>query len=676
MDKKRNTKELELFEKKENNNLQEKRDISKKQEETEKISTVNENNSSKKGDDHSFYSDKEPQNKIKKLWKNNKLFKHGIIWGTVAAIGLSVGLGVGLGIDWTHSSNRIIINPDFSHNPSEEEWEDWLNQRVDSIDVKIDRLVDEAILYRAEELENEGTFNKYSAKWLPQAEKQADNSIRTEKDDYKKNYGSQWKKEWTKKLITEGFDNEEEYRTHKISTSIYGYIENLYIGNDKYINTTNNTGYQFSSSIKSNAGSGSYKVISNSAELNKTNVEEYYELYLRTQIPLATSSIDLSWTFTDSTGIYHGLDGNEIVFADSGSDFINTFHVFRAIYNGNDATEHYNGDWIEEEMNKGINGSIERMGVSGNTTDEASLALKNNIITTLFNGGNDTVTTNVIDGKDFAEQLHLSIGSAVSELSTGVSWPTDINDVKTEDFEIVDGETLRKAGIYFLNGSGAAGNTGVKTELNKGSGGRAISRILEIENISPGSTEYLLTFTTTGLSITKVQGIDSTDFDNVNASLLFDVGKDYTTKDLNKITDSNNSSNDLVPNFGILTDFDTWIQSNLDYLILNDALTDNTFVQANFTNDDPPLNEIVKTLYGDFYTLPFTSMERKTNSYEDYLDENNTVYEAIDPTKFNTLKTTLNDELIYYIYDWTKNNYVPITIEEILANNGDLTIGI
>lgn len=641
-------------------------------------------------DGHSFYTGNDGDNKIKKLWKGNKIFKHGLIWGTVAAIGLSVGLGVGLGVNWRGTRSFV----DFPYAPSDDELNDWLDQRVDAIDIKVNRLSDSAVLYIADELSQEREWNQgedefkvfpnYQGMWLPSAERTADNEISSEKDDYKRNYGGNWSKEWTKKLITDGFDSEDEYKTSKIAGQIYTRIENVFSGSN-VIDTTDINGiadFEYVSTISSN--SGIYRGISNSYATNQIDLEPYYELYLQSEKPVAINNLDLEWSFVDSSGIYNGLDGVQIEFADAGDSFIRTFDILRAMHNGDSTTERYNGDWIEDEISKSTTG-ISRLGTNGFSGDSS---VSNNLLGTLLNGGNDIYNTDSSEASDLGKTLHDAIFTSV-DVNAEWDWKTDINDVTIEDFDRLTPEVIAQAGIYFYDN--------IEDELNKGPNAneRAISRVINIGaddgKFADGAenyNNYLLSFTTSGASLTKVYGLEdeiTPGFSGIDTDDLYEMAnKDagelgYTQHDLNKLANPNDPNNSEIPNFGIIGDFESWVSSNLRTLILNEALTSIDFIEDNELDTDvdgePTLEEIVKNIYYNLDLDGYKNRSQTLFGYENYLEDNAEVYGLADGTGLDTLKISIENVFGYFKFEDDEDNYRPWSIRDILDNDGDLTGG-
>lgn len=650
----------------------------------EEKKTQEKDNLPKKEDNHSFYQPKEEEGKFKKAW-SKKSVKHSVIWGTTFVVALSVGLGVGLGINWSKTNNGINL----PGGVTEEELEEWIKERGNYVGIKTDRLADQAIMEEIDRLEEEGSFKPVIANNIRlRAENKAKDQVSTEKDDFKSNHGNSWEKEWIKNLIENGFDNEDEYKDNIIANEIKSNITNLYTESSKLKSisqTEQESGeWKYVSSVK-DKNNGMYKAISNKYELNRVDVEEYFELYLMSQKPIAAGQQSSNFSFKGDS-IWNGYDGERIEFS-SVDEIKNSWYLFYDIFNQEEFKDFYGNS---NELEGGIKriGSSAFMSNGGEDPDPDPdpdsyeeepesgdvQAINGNFYTTTFLE-NEIVTPPLDNAfgnelqesgdNDFSNALNSAIKTIVDSNDSTGDWPANITNVVTEDFNKITTLDLEKIGAEFYQN--------IEEFFNTANGERELSKRIQL-----GSTDEqaLMTVTDSGLSITKVYGVEDYE-EALESDDLIGIAEDYVSNDLSYKLDTDDSNVVDQPEYGTLEDFDDWFTSSFDMFVLNEALTDEEFVEENFDEDDlASYDEVVENMYSKLYMSTYDPVKSNVWNIETFLEDNDRLFIGVDSDEMETLNDAIIDNLVFYSFETNdEKKYQAISISEIIASDGDLTGG-
>ncbi len=613
------------------------------------IKSFNNESTPPKKDDHSFYDPKSTYGKVKQAWRK-KWVKCSVIWGSVVAVALAVGLGVGLGINWGGSRNKINFTPSFGI--TQEELDKWIKERGNYVGIKTDRLTDAAILREFEALTEAGSFNVGTAnRYLKTAENKAKDQISREKDDFRTTHGSKWGAEWKKKLIEDGFDNEEEYKDSIISKEIKSKITALYTGKKKLVWTDGASSNKYKSTVKDKYNK-KYRSLSNSYTEGRINVEDYYDLYLLSQKPIGTNKISAGFEFVGEP-LLNGYDGQRIKF--NSVDDIKTMWYLMRDMNAGEVFIDYRG------YDSNLSGGIKRLG--SKSFDSESQISSGNFYSTIFLGKNSPFGDSILnDGENnWTEAMNKSIFDVLNP-KENVSWPEDMNNVKTEDFNLIETTDLEQIGTKFFNIVNPLFNGAINNKRNMSF------------TFTSNSTDTLFQINETGISITKVNGID--DFDTGIASTnLHKIATDYTSNDLSYEVTTDDTTVKDQPEYGILGDFDSWFNSSFDTFTLNDALTDKEFAKENFDVEDDlaTYDEVVLNMYSEIYMDTYDVVKGMTWDIEDFLEENDTLFIKPTTTNYDLLNQTLVTNLVFYSFATDpEGKYTAMTIKDIILNDGNL----
>lgn len=633
----------------------------------------------KKSIDSSIYSKRSRKGKTskkRKIWISS-------IAGLTVALSLGLGLGLGLGLKGSGGVSGSINGP---WNENSEEFLKWLDEKInlgnESVKKEIEVKKDLATLWKFDDLLEKSKFiNENSAlRAQDTARNDAKENIDNQKETYRDQYGNTWNQEWNNFLTDEGYDSENEYSQALEAQSLLSHItQALYTNtNSQTLLVDDNTGYKFSSTIQTS--DNKYRVLKNGSTNLAGDIdwEELMHLYLLIERPIAVETVTMTYNWAPGSS---NSNNPTLIQWESNENLEDMWwRLKRMSTNGID----FNGDEGVSSFNSGI----QSLGNATYGTEQ----LKNSIVLGLLNHGVNANDKNIITSNPTSTiygDLFTAIDDAVLA-NSGVNWAANANAVTTDHFSRINDNDRAEAGRGFsstLDGTYFSSGT-IDDNL--------LVQQWAMPTDKDGADRVIATWGSDGLHLSKhaftLPNEDFTDPDNhTNGLIEWDeanskyssvsgrnavtngvpvIGERMLVDELNKMVDD--EYNDGSIDTGLMSSFNSWLDTNLKSLFLNEALSDTEFINQYFDNgtQGEDYKDLINVSYNSGYQKNKGLYINTLDAIENFVINNNEVFKEADD--WNAVGDLLERNLTYFNFNYGPSlNFGVKTIEQLLSS-GDL----
>ncbi len=521
---------------------------------------------------------------------------------------------------------------------------DDLNKWIESSETKQTKITntenilkDRATIYAYDTLGKDGRLlmtPSESKDAKERALRNANHKIDTQKEDLRKSEGKNWEDEWDKELVGMGFSiasqgGEDQYRDSLVNDSLQNSILEAFSGSSHLTAATKqvnkNEGYEFSSSNLGSDTSEKYRVIKKGDANNEVNIESLLDFYIKYNKPINFDEGIIPFRITDfdKTHKIINLEDKDIqskhplTFASS-EDLTKLFYL-------SDAFSKDKLDKGFEKILNPTNSGIVKLNNLEITTPEPDPGPTPELSHSSYEITNDDPAPDPGPTVDTNETEVLLLDALMSK-DTLSGDTGDLKNFFNKELEKLskasDIETLKEDNPELFKTFEGDSYKVLEKFANSTDSGKAKIAFTEIDSIA--KNKFIIGFETDGLHLLRMNGFNSEDEKN---NYKEEYSQNLVKHDLDvafKAPDVSKEEN----LYGIWSDFNTWINDNYEFLILNSAYEEGINLISNpeypdwtdvITENEITMQDLEEQLYRTTSLEMFTNFFNKKMEYKNFI---------------------------------------------------------